>query len=74
MILDKKIAKQVDDALIQCSSEINETIRLVQNNCSPEEFEIYRRSAGFIMGSIFIDIREKIYNLHPEIAPEALNE
>lgn len=74
MILNDEIAKQVDEVLIRCSSEINETIRLVQEKCSKEEFDDYRKSAGYIMGLIFLDLREKIYKLHPDIAPEELKE
>ena len=74
MISDHEIAKQVIDVLDDCSSRINETIRLVQDHCSDEEFSSYRMAAGFIMGRIYTDIVAHIHHLHPDLEPPELRE
>lgn len=74
MIENRDTAKQVIEVLDECSSKINETIRLVQENCSNEEFEKYRRAAGFVMGYIYTDVVAPLYHKHPELEPPELGE
>jgi len=74
MIENSNIAKQVINVLDECSSKINETIRLVQENCSNEEFEKYRKAAGFVMGYIYTDVVAPLYHKHPELEPPELRE
>ncbi|MCH8544190.1 MAG: hypothetical protein LAT61_11515 [Alcanivorax sp.] len=74
MIEDSGIANQVVKILDGCSSKINETIRFVQDNCSNEEFEEYRRAAGFVMGYIYTDVVAPLYHRHPELEPPELRE
>jgi len=71
MILNEKIAKEVVDVLTRCSSDINETIRLVQDECSDDEFKKYRAAAGLVMGILFTDLREQIYKTHPNLEPKS---
>lgn len=74
MIHDKEIAKQVIDVLDDCSSRINESIRLVQQRCSEEEFAKYRKAAGFVMGYIYTEVVAPLHHKHPELEPPELRE
>ena len=72
MIRDHDIAKQLVNTLDDCSERINETIRLVQEKCSDEEFHTYRRAAGFVMGYIYTDVVAPLYKEHPDLEPPEL--
>ena len=56
----------------ECSAKLNETIILVQDNCSDDEFIEYRKAAGFVMGYIYTDVLRPIYKQHPELEPPEL--
>lgn len=72
MIKDENIAKKLISVLNDCSSEMNESIRLVQKNCTDEEFNAYREAAGFVMGYMYTDVLAPIYKAHPDLEPEEL--
>ncbi|MDX1914884.1 MAG: hypothetical protein SFU55_04805 [Methylophilus sp.] len=74
MINDYKIAIDVLNVLDECSEKINETIRLVQNQCSQEEFEAYRNAAGFVMGYIYTEIVAPLHHKHPSLEPDELRD
>lgn len=74
MLMDKDIALQVSNIMIELSSKLNQSIVLVQNNCSNEDFEAYRQKAGYIMGTIYTDIMLPIYKRYPEIEPNELKD
>ena len=72
MIKDEETARQVIAALDEASSVINESIRLVQNRCSNDEFAAYRRAAGFVMGYLYTDVLAPLYKQHPSLEPPEL--
>lgn len=74
MIHDKEIAKQINDLMERCSSELNESIRLVQQKCTAEEFAAYRQGAGMVMGYIYTDVLAPLWKEHPELEPTGLQE
>lgn len=74
MIRDEKLAKEIVAVLDDCSARLNESIRLVQQKCGQEEFEAYRRAAGFVMGYIYTDVVAPIYKVHPHLEPPELRE
>jgi hypothetical protein len=72
MIKNYSVAKELIEVLDDCSSKINETIRLVQEECTDEEFQVYRKAAGFVMGYIYTDVVAPLYKEHPELEPPEL--
>jgi len=74
VIHDHDIAKQLIDTLDECSERINETIRLVQEKCSDDEFQAYRKAAGFVMGYLYTDVVAPIHKEHPDLEPPELRE
>ena len=54
------------------SRQLNQSIRLVRDSRPDNEFQAYRRAAGFVMGRIFTDIIKPIYRTHPQLIPRGL--
>ncbi|MCO7223204.1 hypothetical protein [Pleionea sp. CnH1-48] len=72
MIKDKELAKKIVAVVDECSKQLNSTICEVKDNCSKDEFNSYRKAAGFVMGYIYTDIVAPIYSKHPELEPDEL--
>lgn len=72
MIKNRDLARQVIDALDESSSVINESIRLVKERCTEEEFVAYRKAAGFVIGYLYTDVLAPIFKQHPDLEPEEL--
>ncbi|MBI5874303.1 MAG: hypothetical protein HZB81_00365 [Deltaproteobacteria bacterium] len=58
--------------MLYCGSEIDKSVVLVKNTCDSEEFEIYRKAIGKIMGTMLVDIMNPIYKQYPDIKPPQL--
>jgi hypothetical protein len=74
MIKNYDVARQIVETLDECSKKIDETIRVVQQRCSKEEFEAYRKAAGFVMGYIYTDVVAPLHHKHPDLEPPELRE
>ncbi len=72
MISNKDVAKQVEQTMRQCSSALNESIRLVMERCPEEEFKRYRRAVAGIMADIYLEVRRPIHERFPELEPPEL--
>lgn len=72
MIHDKELAKEIIALMERCSREVDQSIRLVQEKCAPEEFKAYRRGAGMVMGYIYTDVLAPLWKEHPELEPPEL--
>jgi hypothetical protein len=66
-------AKQVSDVMLDVSSRLNQSIILVQDTCSAEEFKDYRRSVGAVMGEILLEVLNPLYKQHPSLKPKGLD-
>ncbi len=72
MIKDKNIAEKLISVLDECSSQLNESIRLVQQNCTEDEFNAYREGVGYVMGYMYTDVLAALYKVHPDLEPDGL--
>ena len=72
MIKDPTMAKLVSDLLLHINGELEESVSNVKSGCSPDEFTAYRRHVGRLINSIFEDILEPIYAMHPGFKPPDL--
>ena len=70
--MKKEIAVQVNKMLIAQYVQLNESIYLVRDNCTEEEFIDYRRAAGAIMTDMYFKIMKAIHLEYPELEPEEL--
>jgi hypothetical protein len=71
-LMDKKIAAQIREVLLECSGKVDESLGWVQKSCSQEEFQEYRRAAGKIMGAIYFEALEPIFREYPDLQPEGM--
>jgi hypothetical protein len=71
--MKKETAKQINQVMLEHSQELDESVRLVLETCTTEEFEAYRDAVGQIMGTMLLDIMNPIYLEHPELKPSDLD-
>jgi len=73
MIKDALVAQQISDLMIEFGSRLDISIATVQEKCSSEEFTVYRRAVGRIMGEMLLEVMNPLYAQHPSLKPIALN-
>ncbi len=72
MIADKFVAAKISELMIRQGKELNESVGMVKSSCSEEEFVIYQKAIGKIMGCILLDVMNPLYKMHPELKPKKL--
>jgi hypothetical protein len=74
MIANKQVAAEIHWLMLDISGRINESILNVQQQCSFEEFENYRRPCAKILSQILLEILNPIHQLHPHLMPKGMKE
>jgi hypothetical protein len=64
----QEIAKRLQDV----TAQLDDSIRIVQSSSTAEEFNKYRRIMGKLMGEIFLEVLQPLYNEYPSIVPPRL--
>ena len=72
-VSNAETAKQVSDVMLDVSSRLNESIILVQDTCSEDEFKDYRRAVGAVMGEILLEVLNPLYKQHPSLKPKGFD-
>jgi len=72
MIRDETAAKAISELMLEVGTSLDDSVRMIKERCSPEEFESYRRAVGKVMGSMLLDVMNPLYELHPELKPNGL--
>jgi hypothetical protein len=72
--MKRELAERIVSRLHKVTMEIDETIAIVQKECTDEEFREYRRAAGHAMGYLFTDIIRPIFQEYPELMPEEMRD
>jgi hypothetical protein len=67
-----RLARQVSDLMLDISARLNRSVSLVQETVSAEEFALYRRAVGRIMGDILLEVLNPLYRDHPGLKPDGL--
>jgi hypothetical protein len=70
--MDIKIAEALSLLTMRINSNLNDSIALVQDNGSPEEFLWYREEVSKIMAGLMLEIQEKLWAEHPSLRPRQL--
>jgi hypothetical protein len=70
--MDRATAEQVEVIMREVRERLNESIKLVMDHSSPDEFQLYRRQIGKVMGEIFLEIQQPLYNEYPDLTPPGL--
>jgi hypothetical protein len=72
MIQNPDVASQISSLMLEISERVNESMRLVQAECSDEEFKKYRLASGYILGYAYTDVLVPLYEEHPDLKPEEM--
>jgi hypothetical protein len=72
MIQDATVARQISDLMIEFSIRLDSSIVTVQEKCSADEFKIYRRAVGGILGEMLLGIMNPLYAEHPALKPPGM--
>ena len=72
--MDKQIASDVNKLMLDYAAKLDESLRVVMENCPAEEFKRYREAVSHIMMTMLLDVMNPIYAEHPEFKPAALSD
>lgn len=72
MIRDEAMAARVSEMMLEVGARLNESVRVVREMCSEQEFNAYRRSVGRIMGEMLLGVLNPLYEEHPMLRPAGL--
>ena len=64
-------AEKISILMMQINANIDQSVALVKDKSSEDEFVEYRQMAGQAMGRV-IDILNSLYIKHPELKPKQL--
>lgn len=73
MIKNQNIAQEISILMLKIGRELNSSVLKVRDNCNNDEFQVYRKAVGRIMGMILLDILNPLYDEHPNIKPDELD-
>lgn len=73
MIREEAVAAQVSEMMLELGARLDESVRVVRETCSEEEFTAYRKSVGRIMGEILLGVLNPLYEEHPMLRPAGLS-
>jgi hypothetical protein len=68
--MQREIAESVLALMLEYSGKLDESVQLVKDTCTEDEFIDYRRAVGTIMGEMCIDIIWPIYREYPDLDRE----
>jgi hypothetical protein len=71
--MDIKTAEALSLLLMRINSQLNDSVALVRDKCSAEELQWYRREAGNIMDTLYLDIQYKLWTEHPSLRPREMD-
>lgn len=70
--MDKASAEKLSVLIMQINAKLDESVAFVRDNAGEEEFGEYRKIVGRIMGSLYLDIEEKLWGEYPELRPKEM--
>lgn len=71
---DKELARRAAALVQRQSGELDASLAELQSECTQDEFNQYRAAVANIMGAMFVEILEPIWEEFPELAPEDLRD
>ena len=72
MILNKEIADQISELMLEYSAKLDQSLKTVMDTCSEQEFKQYRDAVGQLLGIMLMDVMNPIYIEHPDLKPAQL--
>jgi hypothetical protein len=71
-MMKKATAKRVLALVRQASANLNESVKIVQEEEPPEVFAHYRKGAGKALGELYFAILEPLLAQHPQMTPSSI--
>ena len=57
---------------MKINAKLDQSVAIVRDHDSNENFENYREVIGKIMGSLYLDVEEKLWHKYPELRPKQM--
>jgi hypothetical protein len=70
--MKKETAEAVSKLMLEYGAKLDDSVRIVMESCSKEDFQTYRRAVGKVMGTMLTEIMNPIYREHPDLKPKEL--
>lgn len=72
--MDDHSAKKLVGHLQAANAELGQAIVVAKENCSVDEFEVWRDRIAAVVGALVLDALDPLYRERPALAPEALRD
>jgi hypothetical protein len=69
MIRNPDTARQIGDLIHEVFRRLDESAQLVKRTCSAEDFAVYNKSIGRVLGAVAMDVMEPLYADNPALKP-----
>lgn len=69
-----EIARQISQEVNDVMGRLDNSVRLVMDNCTEDEFKQYRTAIGRVMGALVLDVLNPLYEGNPEVKPEGYDD
>ena len=70
--MKKDVAAKISDLMQRYGNELNQSVGLVEENCSEAAWMEYRDAVAKLLTTALIDIMNPIYRQYPDLTPDAL--
>ena len=67
-------AAKFAEHLQRANEELARAVQLAKDECSAEEFVVWRERLASVIGGLIIDALDPLYRERPALAPDALRE
>jgi hypothetical protein len=64
-----EVAKYVMQRFLDINGQMDDSIRSIEKDASPEEYKAFKRGVGYVMYEVFEKIIEPICKRHPSLKP-----
>lgn len=71
--MKKELAEETSLLALKMSSTLNKHLIKIQNNCGKEDFDKMRKGIGYVMGYLYTDVMEPLWEMHPDLKPEDMD-
>ncbi|MEM8562245.1 MAG: hypothetical protein AAGF57_08425 [Pseudomonadota bacterium] len=70
--MDRDIAQKISALMLEYGAKLDESLAVVQRECTDEEFDSYRVAVSRLMAIMLREVMNPLYLEHPDIKPKQL--
>lgn len=74
MIESREAAEHISKSILSINDQLEDSVRKIQKDVSPDELMAYKRGVGYVLFEIFGKILNPLYARHPELKPPGWDE